>query len=316
MIERAPKKKKRKAPASPAPEPARAPLEWFNSELIVRIELVRVFAPLAIIGFMSSRVVHADHWLSDAGFCVPDLGIADPHLSYYIAPLPEGAAWCVAVALVVAGACVSAGFRTRPAAALFAALLAYVAIADRLAAFTVSRLAPVVALAICLSPAGTRFGVDARRARARRGGDAAGDEMSGGYIRFFQTLLVVFYAASGVCKARSDWLKHPAVLWTHLHDSYQTAFAYLLANTLPGFSWTVFQGLTLLFECFAWLWLVPRRMRPIGLTFGVMMHALIGLMFGPVIWFSLLMITLLCASYLPERSLQRFSDWLAEATRS
>src|SRR6202035_813228 len=134
-------------------------------------------------------------------------------------------------------------FRTRPAAALFAALLAYVAVADRLAAFTVSRLGPVVAFAICLSPAGTRFSVDAwlagrKRAAELRAGEpvdaAPGDEMRGGTIRFFQALLVVFYTASGICKARGDWLKQPAVLWTHLHDSYQTFFSYALANLLPG----------------------------------------------------------------------------------
>jgi uncharacterized membrane protein YphA (DoxX/SURF4 family) len=327
-----PKKKKKKkrraeegpAPAPPPPEPP-LPFEWFGTELIARLELVRVCAPLAILGFMSSRVAYADHWISDAGFCVPDLGMNDPHQSYYLAPLPPWAAWTVAVGLVIAGLSVVAGFRTRPAAALFAALLAYVAVADRLAAFTVSRLGPVIALAICLSPAGTRFSVDAWLARRKRAAElraggpvtaAPGDEMRGGTIRFFQALLVVFYTASGICKARGDWLKQPAVLWTHLHDSYQTFFSYALANLLPGFSWTVFQGMTLLFECFAVVWLVPRRLRPLGLLFGVSMHTLIGLMFGPVIWFSLLMISLLCGSYLPDRFVQRLSDRLAELTHT
>jgi hypothetical protein len=35
------------------------------------------------------------------------------------------------------------------------------------------------------------------------------------------------------------------------------------------------------------------------------MHAMIGLMFGPVRWFALLMMTLLVAGYLPERFLGR-----------
>jgi hypothetical protein len=104
------------------------------------------------------------------------------------------------------------------------------------------------------------------------------------------------------------------VLWTHLHDSYQTFFAYLLANSLPGFSWTVFQGMTLIFECLACLWLIPRRTRRFGLLFGLAMHALIGSMFGPVIWFSLLMITLLAGSFAPERVMQRLSDRLSAAT--
>ncbi|MBE7448336.1 MAG: hypothetical protein HS111_05465 [Kofleriaceae bacterium] len=36
--------------------------------------MMRIAVPLAILGFMSSRIVHADHWIGDAGFIVPDLG--------------------------------------------------------------------------------------------------------------------------------------------------------------------------------------------------------------------------------------------------
>jgi hypothetical protein len=35
------------------------------------------------------------------------------------------------------------------------------------------------------------------------------------------------------------------------------------------------------------------------------MHAMIGLMFGPVLWFSLLMIAILLGGYLPEAWLER-----------
>jgi hypothetical protein len=45
--------------------------------------------------------------------------------------------------------------------------------------------------------------------------------------------------------------------------------------------------------------------RPYALVFGLGMHLMIGLMFGPVIWFSLLMMTLLVASYAPARWLER-----------
>ena len=46
-----------------------------------------------------------------------------------------------------------------------------------------------------------------------------------------------------------------------------------------------------------------RRLRPIGLGLGLGMHASIGLMFGPVVWFSLLMMVLLFGSFAPL-------DWL------
>jgi hypothetical protein len=47
------------------------------------------------------------------------------------------------------------------------------------------------------------------------------------------------------------------------------------------------------------------KTRPFALVIGVGMHFMIGAMFWPVRWFALLMATLLVASYLPERFLQR-----------
>jgi uncharacterized membrane protein YphA (DoxX/SURF4 family) len=282
--------------------------------LIVRLEILRFFAPLAILGFLSSRIAYADQWISQEGFCLPDLGTQDVHEAMYLPPVPGWLAWSVATLLVLCGLSVAVGFKTRLSAGAFAVLLAYVAVADRLAAFTVNRIAPMIALTICLSPAGTRFSVDAWLALRRSNEQDTGlriDEASGGTVRFLQAFLVVFYTASGVCKARGDWLDHPAVLWTHLHDSYQTGFTLLLANSLPSFLWTVFQAMTLAFECCALAWLVPRRLRPIGVGFALGMHLLIGLMFGPVLWFSLLMMTLVSASYLPDRLLERVSSRLA-----
>jgi len=124
-------------------------------------------------------------------------------------------------------------------------------------------------------------------------------------------LPVTIYSASGIAKARGDWLKVPLVLWSHLHDSYQTPFSFALASILPGWAWTVFQGLVLVFEVLAPLWFALPRTRDAALVFGLGMHAMIGLMFGPVLWFALLMMTLLAAGYVPDRFLAPL-DALAE----
>jgi hypothetical protein len=316
-----PKRRKRAAAARAAeeaaaskPAPPPEPPAWFAPELIMRAVLLRVLAPLAILGFLSSRIAYTEQWISEGGFCLPDLGAGDAHEAAYLPAISATSAWCVSAALVLAGILVIVGFKTRLSAAAFAVLLVYVALADRLAAFTVSRIAPMVALVICMSPAGARFSVDAWLARRRAPGEPAAppaEEMSGGPIRFLQAFLIVFYTASGICKARGDWLNHSAVLWTHLHDSYQTPFTLLLANTLPRFMWTVFQAMTLSFECLALLWLGFRRTRKIGLLFAVGMHTLIGLMFGPVIWFSLLMISVLLSCFLPDAWIERLSERLA-----
>src|SRR5262249_6823102 len=142
--------------------------------------------------------------------------------------LPIWLAWTVGVALAASALATAAGIATRWSSAVLAALLAYVALADRLAAFTGSQLAPVIALALCLSPSGARYSIDAWL-RFRRDPKAPRPELvSGGCVLFFQMLLPVFYFASGVAKARGEWMSHPYLLWTHLHDSYQTPVSWFL----------------------------------------------------------------------------------------
>jgi len=278
---------------------------WFERpQPVLRLELVRVCAPLAILGFMSSRIAHADEWIGDAGFHVPDVG-NDWRQPMYIPALPSTIAWIVAIALVVSGLMLSAGFRTRAAALVFGVLAAYVALNDRLAAFSVSKMAPMVAFALAASPAGGRYSVDAYLAKKRNPDLVLSDDTRAGTVRFFQILLPVIYCGSGIAKGRGDWLKHSHVLWTHLHDSYQTWFTVMFANLMPAAGWTVLQYVVLTFEAGAPLWFALRRTRPFALVIGVGMHTMIGLMFGPVRYFAMLMATLLLASYLPESILDR-----------
>ena len=65
------------------------------------------------------------------------------------------------------------------------------------------------------------------------------------------------------------------------------------------------QYLTLAFEVGAPLWFAFRRTRLPALFVGLGMHAMIGLMFGPVVWFALLMAGLLVGSYAPATWLLR-----------
>ncbi|MCL4228427.1 MAG: HTTM domain-containing protein [Myxococcales bacterium] len=268
--------------------------------------------PLAILGFMSSRIVHADHWIGDAGFIVPDLG-GDWRQPVHLAPLAPWQAWLLVSALVTSGVAFALGAFTRAAGAVFAITLAYVALADRLAAFTVSKLAPVLVLALVATPCAARTSVDAWWAARRGRAAGAPTHVSWGNVRFFQALLVVFYLGAGVCKLRGDWLDRYDVLWTHLHDSYQTPVTVLVANLAPTWSWGGLQVATLVFETGAPLLLAAPWTRGPALAYGLAMHAMIGLMFGPVVWFSLLMMIWLAASFAPPRWLEVALRWPAGA---
>jgi hypothetical protein len=191
---------------------------------------------------------------------------------------------------------------TQPAGAIFAVLVGYTTLSDRLEAFTVNKLAPVLALALALGPSGARYSVDAWLRRKREPDAPRPTEVDGGVVRFFQIFLCTMYSASGIAKARGDWLNHQ-VLWTHLHDQYQTQVAWLIMRVLPGWVWWGLQWLVLAFEVGAPLWFaMPWTRRP-ALVIGLGMHTMIGLMFGPVVWFALLMGSILLACFAPLPSL-------------
>ncbi len=277
---------------------------WLTApQPIERLALARIILPLLLLAFQSSRLLHADEWLSPVGFRVPDLG-GDWRQPLYIPALPVGLAWGVAVLITGAGLAVSAGLFTRASAAVFSALLAYVALADRLEAFTVTKMGPMLALALCLTPSGARYSLDAWLRRRRHPGEPLPTHVSGGVIRFFQVFLAAMYSGAGLAKLRGDWLGGD-VLWSHLHDDYQTTFSWLLGRAVPAWGWQALQYLSLLFEVLAPVWFLLPWTRPVAVIAGLSMHALIGLMFGPVIWFALLMSTLLIVCYVPERWLLR-----------
>lgn len=277
---------------------------WLNRpQPILRLELLRILLPLAILGFMSSRLFHADIWLGDAGFRVPDLGRADWRQPVYLPPLPGWAAWSMAFTMLASGLSVAIGYRARQAAALFAITLAYAALADRLSAFTVSKLAPILMLTLALSPIGSRYSLDAFLAK-RKDPSLARPELCRSALPFFQAFLPVMYFASGVAKMQGDWLDNDLVLFSHLHDSYQTTISWALASTLPVFVWILLQKVVLAFEVLAPLLFAIPQTRALAFIVGLGMHLMIGLMFGPVKWFALLMGSLLVGAYMPKRLLE------------
>jgi len=278
---------------------ARTPSDFNAPQPIERLEFVRLLAPLSILGFLSSRLVHVEHWLTSVGFVVPPRAFADYRQPLYIPPIPVWLAFLVAIATVLSGLATSLGYRTRWASGIFAALLAYLALADRLEAFTVSKLGTVVAIALFASPAGARFSVDAWLRCRQKPETRLPTHVQWGNVRFFQALLAFMYLGSGIAKWKGGWPSDPHVIWSHLHSSYQTGFTYFLASTVPAAGFTLFQYLTLVYEMGAPIWFGLRRLRPVGLAFGLAMHASIGLMFGPVVWFSLLMMVLLLGSFAP-----------------
>src|SRR5262249_24750472 len=296
----------RASASAPTPTLGRLVRNWLLApQPIERLVVLRILVPLAILGFLSGRLSHADAWLTDRGFQVPNLGVDDYRQPLYLPAIPVWAAWSVAALTVTSALAFVIGWRARLAGALLGACLLYLALADRLASFTVSKLGPILVLALVMTPCGDAYSLDAWLLRRRDPARSPPSHVSGGNVRFFQILLVVFYCASGTCKARGDWLSTTPVIWSHLHDSYQTWIAYQVARALPGGAWLGLQWLVLAFEALAPLWFALAHTRLVALAVGFGMHLFIGLSFGPVLWFALLMIGLLAGCFAPLPWLQR-----------
>jgi hypothetical protein len=296
------------APARPAPPPTwteQAAAWLWNPQPIARLVAIRILVPLAILGFMSSRLIHADDWIGRSGFHVPALPGDDYRQPLYVPALPNGLAWTIALATFVSGLAVAAGAFMRASSVVFATLLVFLALADRLAAFTVSKLGAVLAIAIACTPAAARVSVDAWRRRRADPRAPEPTEVSGGNVRFFQLLLAVMYFSTGVGKVRGDWLDRTDAVYSNLHDSYQTAISFLMASRIPGWGWTGFQWLVLTLELGAPVWFAFRATRLPAVVLLLGMHAIIGLGFGPVIWFAILMASLLVACFTPRPWLER-----------
>jgi len=267
-------------------------MSWPKDSLDVRFDAARILIPLILLGFFSSRIPHVTEWIGESGFNVPDLGghWAQP---LYIPPVPDWIAILIGAGLVLSLLMVAFGKRVVLAGSVAIALLVYVALADRLAAFTVSKISAVLMLTVVYA--------FYERSQGRQ---------AHGSLKFFQAFLVVFYAASGICKYEGDWTTHTHLIWTHLHSSYETTLSYYVGRYTPTWAWQWMQTTTLIFEMGAPIWFYFDRTRPFAIAFGVAMHAAIGLLFGPVIWFSLLMITLILVAFGPEKMWESLSGFI------
>ncbi|HEX7668760.1 MAG TPA: HTTM domain-containing protein [Polyangiaceae bacterium] len=277
---------------------------WLDDpQPILRLELTRILAPLAILGFLSSRLTHVGEWVGDSGFRLPEFHDTARH-PIEVPPLSGGSATVFAVIVIATALAVSMGFHPRKAALVLGLSVAYAALGDRLSTFTVTKITPAIAFALAASPCGSAYSVHSWLRRRAAPAYRAPARVAGGSVRFFQLFLCTIYGGSGIAKAQGDWLNNPLVLWTHLHDSQQTRFSLLMANAVPAAGWTVAQAAVLVFEALAPLWFALPRTRTTALVFAVTMHAFIGACFWPVRWFALLMISLLLGAFLPERVLE------------
>jgi hypothetical protein len=103
------------------------------------------------------------------------------------------------------------------------------------------------------------------------------------------------------------------VLFGHLQDSYQTWASYFLARHVPLWFWRGLRWAVLGFEVPAPLWLALPWTRMPAVCVALGMHAFIGIAFGPVAWFGLLMMVYVTGAFAPMAWLEAFANGLRGA---
>jgi hypothetical protein len=121
-------------------------------------------------------------------------------------------------------------------------------------------------------------------------------------VRVIQATLILEYLASGIAKAfYGDWLKYNDILYTLVQGSFRTDFAAWCLRTLPVWSWTVMQWITLLFELEALVLFCVKKLRPIAFVIGIGFHLMIALIMKDLIFFSAQMWTFYALFVTAER---------------
>jgi hypothetical protein len=248
----------------------------------VRLAAFRLASAFALMVYTLTWALDAREWLTPAGY----------HMSVEVSrglqlPVPLlGSASVVVFLVVYVGAMVAIVLDWRPRAASVVVLLGliYVTFADRLAAFSMNKLAIVAWLVLVLAPW--------PGPRAEDEPDDGDSQLRSAWpLRILQGTLLLQYLGAGICKLRGDWPGNPQALWLQVQDVYMTQLAAWMVRELPMWVWAGLQHGALAFELLAPILFCVRRLRPLAFVWGLGMHLMIGLTMHRVGLFSLSVVT-------------------------
>lgn len=282
----------REAALGPSPS---APLRWF-----------RKACALTLLIYTLTWAQHAREWLTDAGYHLSSAASRGLQL-----PVPLLDRWSVVAFLtvyVVALLAVLFDRRPRLASAVVLVCLTYVTTADRLAAFSMNKLALVAWLVLVLAPWPEGDG-DAQAS------EGAGELRSAWPLRVLQVTLILQYLGAGICKLRGGWIDDPQVLWLQVQSIYMTDLAAWSVRALPMWAWAGMHYAALAFELLAPVLFGAARLRPLAFLWGLGMHLAIGLMMYRVGIFSLSVVAYYTL-FLDPQLLDRLHEGLRERVES
>lgn len=268
---------------------------WFAPVAPERLLLFQRAVALCFLYFTAGWGLYAGEWLTEAGF---HLSAAATKASYP-APYPlVPAPLLVPFLVLLYGSTIllalDVGGRWMKFTVLVMAV--YIQYVDQPSSFTLNKMFILSFAMLWLASPPQRIA-----ATAPSGLPGALRLQSAWPIRTLQAILIIMYCTSGICKSvHGAWLEDADILYGQVVGVYRTAYATYAIQHMPHWFWIVSSSFALIFELGAPLWFMVRRLRPVGLLAGLLMHMGIALFLKDLIYFSLQMLTLYLL-FLPDR---------------
>ncbi len=250
---------------------------WLGAVDPIRLDTFRVALGFSILIYFMDWWQEAEEWLTPVGY----------HMSQSILPnfpvLPVLPVWGLPwFGIVLFGSLILwiLGWKTRWISWAVLLCVTYVTWADVLSAYTLNKFFIISLSCLSLVPQGTYWTIEQK--------NEPPCSQSVWPIRILQTTILMVYFFCGWQKIfMGDWLKFSDVLWTQAGGFYRTDLAAWMLRTFPKPVWTWIQDATLAFELSAPLLFAIRKLRPVGLLWGLIFHTLIALLMYKLIYFSL-----------------------------
>lgn len=277
---------------------------WLDPVDAVRVRLFECLFTLSFLIWMGRCFTTWEEWLTEEGF---HLNAQELRSMGYPEPWPLLVPWqvvCLAGLICISAALVlwpvgrpnwrwsaPTWLRRIGLTGLFLCAL-YVQRVDYMSAFTLNKLFVGIYAILAVAP-----GIWREQETGRLLQSAAP-------LRVLQGTLILQYFAAGIAKANGDWLKGHDILWGQVQGVYRTELAAWSLRNLPAWAWAAQQHLSFVFEMFAPLFFLVRRLLPVAFILGIGFHAIIALMMKDLIYFSFQMWTFYIL-FLPESFLNR-----------
>ncbi|MDA2920651.1 hypothetical protein MYX76_14355 [Desulfobacterota bacterium AH_259_B03_O07] len=261
----------------------------------IRLKAFRRWISVSLLFYITDRSLTPYQWLTEKGFHL-SVHAQTWHTPYPAPLLPE---WLVPIFLLTFIGCIIAliiGWEVRSMTWVVWLQLLYISFADFESSFTINKLYLVSFLVLALSSPIVSVITNKKCIK---------EFQSVWPIRVLQATILIQFGTAGWCKLfHGDWNLFPDTLWTHVQGLYCTDIAAWMLRTFPEWTWIPFMYMALGFEIFGPIILLCRKIRWVGIIWGLCFLFIIALTMYKLFFFSF-QLACFFLLFMDEKSLYR-----------